>query len=346
MSLHSVLCLLSVIVWTWQTSAQGTAAVCNSTYEWMSNSKGQSPCLISSYLFTPCDSPEDSYVHALPQGFHYASPAKDPTSANPCRCNTVIFSTLAACATCQGGAAFVRPWLEYSINCSIVNPQEYPESIPSGTAVPAWAYLDVIASSTFDPDAALEVAKKDLPESTGFRAPSSTSTTASVSPSDTTASSSTPQITIVSDSSSSSKMPDVKAIVGGVVGAVLGLNALGIAAFLYLRFRGSSKDTSAGSLDTAVHHTAGDYLPQVGYQDKSLLDRDPHPHLLSNDSATFYDPNNPSTFPSSGGAHAGGLGGRSHDIASNFYGHLFSGPHASLGKKQITTYTGAAEVQP
>lgn len=86
-------------------------------------------------------------------------------------------------------------------------------------------------------------------------------------------------------------MPDVKAIVGGVVGAVLGLNALGIAAFLYLRFRGSSKDTSAESLDTAAPHAAGDYLPQVGYEDKLLLERDPHdphPQLLSNHSATFY----------------------------------------------------------
>lgn len=55
-------------------AAQGTNAVCNNGYDWvssflfpitpchltcvqMSNSKGQSPCLVSSWLFTPCSSP-------------------------------------------------------------------------------------------------------------------------------------------------------------------------------------------------------------------------------------------------------------------------------------------------
>ena len=100
----------------------------------MFNSKSQSPCLISSWLFTPCSSPfgtsymffenahhphhtslrnPDSFVYPLGPGQHYNTPWNNSQSATPCRCNTVLFSTIAACATCQGMGQFIYPCVSY-----------------------------------------------------------------------------------------------------------------------------------------------------------------------------------------------------------------------------------------
>ena len=53
----------------------------------------------------------------LPSGWVYGGPqSKDPFESTPCKCNTVVYSVLAACGICQIGNsnvkaidAFVRP---------------------------------------------------------------------------------------------------------------------------------------------------------------------------------------------------------------------------------------------
>ncbi|KAM5540809.1 hypothetical protein V8D89_005453 [Ganoderma adspersum] len=271
------------------TAAQGTNATCNSGFEWMTNSKNQNPCLVSSWLFTPCSSPSDSFVFPLTPGFHYNTPLNSSDSATPCRCNTILFSTIAACATCQGGANDIVPWILYSQNCSAVSIQKYPENIPSGTAIPAWAYLDVRINGTFDAAAAEAVAAQDLPESTALPAPSTTQTsssnTSTPSPLSTTTSGAASGTTAAVDdnSSSGSKKSNAGAIAGGVVGGLAGLALIGVAVFFALRFRSGRSAASGGK---QKHNVYG-----AGAQSS---EKSP---VISGSTHRVYDPNDPRTFP-------------------------------------------------
>ena len=86
----------------------------------MKNEKGQTPCLVTAWLWTPCYTIEgvwlilskrrfayahqncqDSFVEALPAGDVYLG--QDKADATLCDCNTVTYSMYAACALCQGG---------------------------------------------------------------------------------------------------------------------------------------------------------------------------------------------------------------------------------------------------
>ncbi|PIL35111.1 hypothetical protein GSI_02899 [Ganoderma sinense ZZ0214-1] len=270
-------------------AAQGTNATCNPGFEWMTNSKNQNPCLVSSFLFTPCSSPSDSFVFPLTPGFHYNTPLNSTTSATPCRCNTVLFSTIAACATCQGGADDIVPWFMYSQNCSSVFIQQYPENIPSGTAVPAWAYLDILVNGTFDPTAAEAVAAENLPESTALPAASQTLGTNTNNPTfQTTVRGGTAsgEPTSVGDNSGSgSKKSNAGAIAGGVVGALVGLALIAAAVFYVLRLR-SRRGAAAGS--TTQNYGAVYGANMQSWEKSPVVPMSTH---------KFYDPNDPRTFP-------------------------------------------------
>ncbi|KAM5540808.1 hypothetical protein V8D89_005452 [Ganoderma adspersum] len=269
-------------------TAQGTGAVCQSGFEWMSNSRGQSPCLVSSWLFTPCSTPSDSYVNPLPSGYHYATPLNTTASANPCRCNTVLFSTIAACATCQGGQDFIVPWFIYSQNCSTIYIQKYPENIPSGTAIPAWAYLEVRVNNTFDPAAAQAVAAQNLPESSAPPAPSTTqaasSTDTPTSLSMTTNGAASGTSTATGDASSpGSKKSNAGAVAGGVIGGLTGFVLVGLTASFIVRLRARRNAVT------------GDTLEHTNYSvDAQSWEKSP---VTSVSTHKFYDPNDPRTFP-------------------------------------------------
>lgn len=94
----------------------------------MRNSLGQSPCLVTAWLFVPCYGPgngtlgshtsylyyifaEDravlngvgSFIESLTPDEVYDGPqATDAFDSTPCDCNTVLYSTFAVCALCQG----------------------------------------------------------------------------------------------------------------------------------------------------------------------------------------------------------------------------------------------------
>ncbi|PIL35110.1 hypothetical protein GSI_02898 [Ganoderma sinense ZZ0214-1] len=253
-------------------AAQGTNATCNSGFEWMTNSKNQSPCLVSSWLFTPCYSSSDSFVYPLSPGFHYNTPLNSTESATPCRCNTVLFSTISACATCQGQGNYTIP---------------YPVNIPSGTAIPAWAYLDVRVNNTFDPAAAEAVAAQDLPESSASPGPTSSLSTTQTSESESTTGTSTASYTYLTDGSASgtpsatsnasssesgSKKSNAGPIAGGVVGGIAGVALIGAAVFFIPRLRSRHGGAPQGSWEQSPVTSA----PSI---------------------RRFYDPNNPRTFP-------------------------------------------------
>ncbi|KAI0356569.1 hypothetical protein OH77DRAFT_1423500 [Trametes cingulata] len=282
-----------------EVSGQGTTAYCSAGYEWMSNSKGQSPCLISSYLFTPCSSQTASWVFPLSPGFHYNTPQNNPTSATPCRCNTVLYSMIAACSTCQGQGAFVVPWSLYAENCSTVYVNNYPEGIPVGTAVPAWAYLDITTTNRFDPVAAEALVNQGAPEST----PSSNSPTAGTvltnAPSATSTAIGAPQSpdSNTDSPSSSKKSNNLGAIVGGAVSGGVGLIAIGLVLFFWLRRRREmARDTPTGPVDLTGPEYGGTVEKLAGGEYAAVPPPIPSPKL--------YDPDDPSTFPESPDAHA------------------------------------------
>lgn len=290
-------------------AAQGTNAVCNSGFDWMSNSEGQSPCLVSSWLFTPCSSPADSWVYPLSPGYHYNTPLNNAQSATPCRCNTVLFSTIAACATCQGQEDYIVPWSTYSQNCSTVYVQKYPATIPSGTSIPAWAYLDITDNNTFNPSAAQAVASQHAPDSTAPATASQTGGASSLTapPSATGSSGSNGAPTSGENSGSSSKSKsNVGAIVGGVVGGIAGLALIGIIVFFILRSRRNAvQNQPTGPVDLTANGNYGQYPAQYAnyggdmqYGEKSPVpaQSDPSQPLMANQ--RLYDPNDPTTFPS------------------------------------------------
>lgn len=116
----------------------------------------------------------------------------------------------------------------------------YPKPIPSGTAVPSWAYLNVVDSNNvFNYTAAREEAGQNRPESYALAPSSTPSSTPSFTPSTTPSSTpvSSPSVTTPPSSSASTGLAqpsdpaphtsgfhtNIGAIVGGVVGALGGI---------------------------------------------------------------------------------------------------------------------------
>ncbi|KAG1878260.1 hypothetical protein F4604DRAFT_1756106 [Suillus subluteus] len=239
---------------------------CLSSFGWMNNSLGQNPCLVTAYLGSPCA--DGSYeIVAIPAGTQYTGPPL--SGANPCQCNSVIYSLTSACGVCQG--LIPVTWSSWKTYCTTAFTQLYPTTIPTGTAVPNWAYLDVVTGNIFNATAAQ--LDGDLPESNAT-SPLSISTTASLSTSAHT--STTPlsagspaSATSTGSSTPTSKSSDVGATAGGVVGGIVGVGAIaGLAAWFFIRRRRFRRASSAAFSQ-----------PQMTQPPR------------------FYDPADPSTFP-------------------------------------------------
>ncbi|THG99064.1 hypothetical protein EW026_g3210 [Hermanssonia centrifuga] len=260
--------------------AQGTNATCLVGFEWMTNSRGQSPCLIAAYLNSACIS--------------------DPTDA------TVFYSVIGACAACQDRDNL--PWSGWDSNCSTVYNSVWPTNIPTGTAIPAWAYLDVVEPDSFNITAAQALADEDLPESTAAAGPSATSGSSGSSTSSSAsifASSSAHTLTPEAANSSSGSKSNVGPIVGGVVGGIGGaaIIAAAIAFWLIKRRRASKVAPSTyyanegqyqtSPFDPAMGQVAGAGVPYTGIPQTPT----PPPIAVVSGSMPVYNPNDPSTFP-------------------------------------------------
>ncbi|TCD71047.1 hypothetical protein EIP91_000546 [Steccherinum ochraceum] len=170
---------------------------------WMSNTSGQTPCLIAAWLYKPCSDGVSVSIDGHPG-------------------NTWSF------APPSGGS--VSDWAQS------ISP------IPNETSVPHWAYLDVTTSGTFNTTIAQADSMKDLPESTALPS-TSTSTSPSDSATNTNTSSSPPPLNNSGSilptngpiAAPSSKHTETASIVGGVVGGIGGAAILCAAAFLFVR---------------------------------------------------------------------------------------------------------------
>ncbi|KAJ3906828.1 hypothetical protein F5879DRAFT_987005 [Lentinula edodes] len=216
-------CIALAAFFELRVTAQDTDAVCTlASLQWSFNTEKQSPCAVASSLLGVC-SGGDYKVVALPDtDTEYLGPSID--AANPCQCNTVVYSLMSACALCQNGT--IITWSEWITNCAPIY-TTFPKLIPDGLRVPAYAYLDVETQDTFDANAAMQDA--NATESTAL--PSTTSTTSSTQSSVTVSQTSSAPASASSTTSTSESLtapnnPRSNAIGGGVVGGILGLALL------------------------------------------------------------------------------------------------------------------------
>lgn len=234
--------------------AQTSSAVCLPYYSWIANSQGKTPCEVASSLLATCSDDKTFDVVSLPLGQHYQGPPR-VSSANPCQCNTVVFSLMSACGICQGRTAL--RWSQWSSNCPRVSLGEFPNPIPEGVRVPAWAYLDVKTSDVFDQFIAQDFV--NATESTAIPAPASTpiQTTEESTPiaASTEAPSSSvaeaPVQTPLTEEEEEAKKAATYAyankVAGAVVGAILGSIPIAVIAFVLIRRRRRAHGSDSGA---------------------------------------------------------------------------------------------------
>ncbi|KAF7294788.1 hypothetical protein MIND_01016500 [Mycena indigotica] len=195
-------------------------ATCTPAYGWSINARGQTPCLVAAYAEQACES-SFVEVNQLPANTHYIGPSK--ANANLCRCSTVTYSLVSACAGCQDRQYI--SWTEWATNCTKVEVAQYLQTVSAAVVVPPWAYLDVtLSNNAFSPTLASANATA---ASTPSPSPAPTTTSASIA----TIPSNPVALPSVASSSSPKKGSNAGAIAGGVVG---GLAVIVIAVFLVL----------------------------------------------------------------------------------------------------------------
>ncbi|KAI0366415.1 hypothetical protein BV20DRAFT_655195 [Pilatotrama ljubarskyi] len=258
--------------------AQKSNATCFPGYEWMNNAMHQSPCTVASFLLSPCTSdPAATTIPALAGSrslYNFAGTSLDDT---PCVCNTVTFAMLYACATCQGAEAAVLPWYVTSENCTARYLASYPDDIPPGTSVPAWAYdREIQASGHLDINTAHEIAKISEPDRTisgSYDGPEPTST-GGFTP--------IPHDESFDDSDDS---PSTGVIVGAAVGGSVGATLAVAAVVLFLRRRSRRRRQ---------------YMPAVAHDSPNISPTQGMPSVekTSGESVVkLYNPDDPSTYP-------------------------------------------------
>jgi len=138
-------------------AAQLSYPTCLTSWSWSFNSLGQSPCAVAAQLAGVCYNGVYS-IPSLPPDEYY-----DNDPPDMCTCSTVIYSLASACGACQNTTWF--SWNAWTVNCSAVDPPStFSNTIPNGTKVPAWAFLDV-TGGTWNPVLSYQVG--DSPEVSG-----------------------------------------------------------------------------------------------------------------------------------------------------------------------------------
>ncbi|KAI9571575.1 hypothetical protein HD554DRAFT_2168843 [Boletus coccyginus] len=259
--------------------AQTSTAVCLSSFNWMTNSKGQNPCVVSAYLEGACNDGQYT-IDPLPTGYHYPGPYADEGNQLECECSSVTYNAMTACTS----SSFIS-WSVWNTNCTTLYSGVFPLDIPAGTAVPQWAFQDVTTSDLFNVTLAQSVG--DNPEST---ASNSAKSTGSVNPVSTVASASltaSPSPTAI-DTASSGGSSSTAEIVGGVVGGVVGLALIaGVVVFFVMKKKRSQIPPSAHfTAPTSSAPLSGVYTDITSFVPQMAQPR-------------LYDPSDPGTFPAS-----------------------------------------------
>ncbi|KAI0829332.1 hypothetical protein BC628DRAFT_1360056 [Trametes gibbosa] len=251
-----------------------TNATCQDAYKWMNNARGQSPCLVSAYLLSPCSAnATGTFIPALQDSHSFYNFAGTVLESTPCVCNTVTYSMLYACATCQGAELSILPWYIAAENCTNgkIFIEKYPTSMPTDTSVPFWAYQsDVQITGHLDIYAAMNEATSlyEPPDATvsGFyEQNSSTPTFRGVAP----------------GSQGQHNKPSTGVIVGAAVGGTVGAAIIGIAIIFLVRAVRRRRHAMLGRPDVPPKDCGGMYNHSIGQDSAAIL----------------YNPDNPATYP-------------------------------------------------
>jgi len=259
-------------------------------FDWTFNSRNQSPCQIAAYLDSACEAnPSDAYIAPLDNSSHYVL---SQSAANDCFCNTVFYSVISACAVCQGDEYL--PWATWNTNCTRSYVDQFPVTIPAGTAIPAWAYMDVPEGlwNATAADAFKAINDTEFTASTASATSSSSltpSSTSSVTPTQ-----STTPVTVVAPSSSSKKT-NVGAIAGGIIGGLAVVVLAAIAFVLWLRHRRAQRRPPSAAFRATTPLVTTPYMPDT-VEKQFLPDTAPSP-LSATSAGRLYNPDDPTTFP-------------------------------------------------
>ncbi|KAF9507620.1 hypothetical protein BS47DRAFT_288618 [Hydnum rufescens UP504] len=287
--------------------AQTSNVTCLPSFNWSDNSLGQSPCLQAAWLQAECND-GSWWVNTIPPTYHYIGPTQDNSTENACICTTVVYNLLSACGACQNRTWISwTSWSFYCVDYRDIKEGTYNVTIPYGSSIPAWAFdLPSNHNDTFNISAAQDIG--DSPERPGST-PSPTSTSTST-PSFTTSGS---LLTGYPSSASISSSPtqsggsrastsNVGAIAGGVAGGVVGLALIGLAGFLLLRKRRPPSTVPSQDSDRVlISPSSAGFSGLSGRGGMVLNGSGPEMVNAGNRPLSFpgvYDPNDPSTYPS------------------------------------------------
>ncbi|KAJ3798687.1 hypothetical protein GGU11DRAFT_744103 [Lentinula aff. detonsa] len=210
-------------------------------YQWSVNSKGQSPCQVAGYLGSVCSggvltdedgcSSSESVRHTCRHTWVTVCPERLRELSRGGLFNASRSLSIILLARGTDLHHSTR-WAEWSTNCSTVFLGLYPNAIPSGTAIPHWAYQAITGSASFNATIAQQAGGKshylsslftpsnnelisflDLPESSAAAASTASSTPTPASKPSTT-------VSITASSDDTTHKINAGAIAGGVVGGL------------------------------------------------------------------------------------------------------------------------------
>ncbi|GJE94502.1 hypothetical protein PsYK624_106720 [Phanerochaete sordida] len=250
--------------------AQSASVNCSADFAWASNNLGQNVCEITAYLRAACTADPAGFDLGPPQSGHYGP----PVTPDRCTCSMAYYNAASACSLCQGKQ--VLSWSASIKTCpaSDITVSGYGQPIPSGTDIPAWAFLNVTSLDTFDTDTARTFSTTNSTMFGGASSSSSSSViisfpTLSLSPASSGSASATP-----SAASNGQNKSNAGAIAGGVIGGLAGAAALASAAVFWWRRR----IRAPRAAETAVDLTSPWTFTGAAF-------------------GKPYDPDDPSTFP-------------------------------------------------
>ncbi|EGN94127.1 hypothetical protein SERLA73DRAFT_188716 [Serpula lacrymans var. lacrymans S7.3] len=210
-----------------------TGVICSSSFSWMNNEKGQSPCMVVAYIEGACTEGVWNIPPLQPDS-HYDPPNATISTVNVCSCSWSSYNLLSACTACQGMNSSILTWEGYSAECpssesNSVFPSGY--TLSSNTSIPYWAATNPNewSSAMFDVDQAQTLAHQR------------------------------PDLT---PGASSARKPSlVGPIIGGVVGGMAILVAAGIAGFVLYKRKKDAKPIRVPDRDESGGMESSEMLP-------------------------------------------------------------------------------------
>ncbi|PPR05942.1 hypothetical protein CVT24_006667 [Panaeolus cyanescens] len=253
------------------------------------NTMAQSPCVVSGILLSVCLGREVTIRTLSGVDDNYPG-AQASGEGSTCRCSTVYYSMLSACAYCQAHDWIT--WLEQQANCVDISDRHLPILIPSNTSIPNYAYADVIANARFD----IAAAQAMLSATTSSASASGTTfSSATTSHSDTSSSPTPTNTPYIPDREK--KETNIGAIVGGVIGGLLVVGIV-IAVIVYMVVRSRRKPPPHDPALLSPHSPYPSVVPTSPAMSSLAHGAMPSPQLSG--APKLYNPNDPSTFPSAG----------------------------------------------